>query len=581
MEGKSRFYLHLLFLQVVISEYLLSNKAAAFAFTGNHFINLKSAITNECRFNLELNAITKSQAVILDGSSLNTLHSYLVIEGISTGGNIGPSNSNDRKNVHGYCSIVTAKTKNNERFIGILADKADEKTNHLDLTSIDDNVHVYTDSLATIPNFVSDEDAISTCAASLVGVHCSMHNPVPANDKIVQNIGGSDEVFESSVETEDEKKKNIIVVGGGDYASFVADGLAAVGVAVTQVSTNKLLRNRGQVSVTTPAVGQMGLGFASVVGKFDALVDTLSDESKAGESMCIGLDNEWDDFDTSDEEECSSAVIMELKRQHKCNRYISTMSNAQKMVRDNGLIFGRSDAQGYMKQIIANKPAQRKIFPPKQFGSKTLQKILDANVIYKQKNKDSSLIQGWTMGDYWELTSWPRDVAGAANVRFGFPVIDDLNSIAEDDDSRDDIMISAPPKSINSVPPPKPPRDQFEGENNPYVMNIDGIDELSSKILKPEKLCVLFLSSSSCRTCKYLTPKYTQLSIRRNDGVVFAKANAFGKKGKELSKVLGVNAVPAFVLFRDGQVYGKTITLTKLPSKKLNLALELLTSGDE
>lgn len=79
-------------------------------------------------------------------------------------------------------------------------------------------------------------------------------------------------------------------------------------------------RKQSNVSISLPAVGELSLGFASAVGKFNVLVDTLSDEAKAGESMCIGVNNEWDDFGTSESEECSSAVIMQLKRQHQCSR---------------------------------------------------------------------------------------------------------------------------------------------------------------------------------------------------------------------------------------------------------------------
>lgn len=98
--------------------------------------------------------------------------------------------------------------------------------------------------------------------------------------------------------------------------------MAAVGAKVTQVSTNKMLRPRkiDNVSISQPAVGDLNLGFASALGHFHVLVDTLSDEAKAGESMCIGVGNEWDDFSTENGQECSSAVIMQLKSQHGCNR---------------------------------------------------------------------------------------------------------------------------------------------------------------------------------------------------------------------------------------------------------------------
>lgn len=81
-------------------------------------------------------------------------------------------------------------------------------------------------------------------------------------------------------------------------------------------------RKQGNVSILPPEVGELNIGFASAIGKFDVLVDTLSDEGRAGESMCIGINNDWDDFNTESGEECSSAVILDLKKRHNCQRYV-------------------------------------------------------------------------------------------------------------------------------------------------------------------------------------------------------------------------------------------------------------------
>jgi len=232
-----------------------------------------------------------------------------------------------------------------------------------------------------------------------------------------------------------------------------------------------------------------------------------------------------------------------------------------------------------VKILLKNKA--NNILPPKNFGSKTLQKLFDSKVLFKFQGKEPSLIQGWSMKDYWELTSWPRDVTGAANVRYGFPVVDDLNTLfdsaGDDDNNKSDDSSEPPPLQM------KAPKDSSStGKENPFIFKINGMNDLSSEIIGKKKKCVLFLSSSSCRTCKYLTPQFTKLSKEyHDDDVVFAKVNAFSKKGKELSRVLDVTAVPAFVLFRDGQRFGKTLSITRIPSKKLNLALSLLSSGED
>lgn len=253
------------------------------------------------------------------------------------------------------------------------------------------------------------------------------------------------------------------------------------------------------------------------------------------------------------------------------------------MVRDNGLIFGRNDAVKYTKDIESN-PANKKanfILPPKYFGTRTLQKLLDSNIVLKSNNKSSSWSQGWSMKDFWELTSWPRDVTAAANVRFGFPVVDDITILSGNEGNGRKRMISAPPMRANTRSPPTVPENDLSENDNPYVYQIDGVDDFSSQILDEKKKCVLFLSSPSCRTCKYLTPQFNIISNRLSDsGVVFAKTNAFSKKGKELSRVLSVDAVPAFAFFRDGKRFGQTLNISRIPSKKFDLALELLQNGE-
>ena len=47
----------------------------------------------------------------------------------------------------------------------------------------------------------------------------------------------------------------------------------------------------------------------------------------------------------------------------------------------------------------------------------------------------------WTLPEFWELTSWPFD-SDRANVRFGFPVTDELDSDAKyesDDNNVNDV----------------------------------------------------------------------------------------------------------------------------------------------
>jgi len=105
--------------------------------------------------------------------------------------------------------------------------------------------------------------------------------------------------------------QQVVVVGGSDYASFAAEALAALGAKVVQVSTG-MPKTRGNVELMSPAVGELDLGFADVVGEFDALLDCMTDEAKLARMRV----REEDDM----AELVSGGVVAELRKQHKCRR---------------------------------------------------------------------------------------------------------------------------------------------------------------------------------------------------------------------------------------------------------------------
>lgn len=350
--------------------------------------------------------------------------------------------------------------------------------------------------------------------------------------------------------------------------------LSTLGGDVTQITTNKLIRERkhAQVSISPPEIGELELGFSSVLGSFDAIVDTLEDEAKSADAMCMGLD---ENVDSNDERRCSSEVITMLQKQNNCKRYVSTLNTSQKKVQEDGLLWGRSKADGYGKDVIRRVTSLKRkpdssihtFIPPKKYGSRTLQRLLDAGIVYKNKEKEAFL-QKWNMGDFLELVSWPREAEGG-NIRFGLPVIEDLDDVEQEEAT---VVAQSPPDQSG-----------YQEKKNPYILDINKLSELNSEVLDTKKDCMLFLSAAYCRTCKYLSPQYLKLArehMRAGDDVVFAKANAVGKLGKEIRQVLGVDAVPAFCFFRAGERYGNVISVSKMPSKKLDAALDLLISGD-
>jgi len=123
-------------------------------------------------------SVTQQQSFILDGGELQ---SFLLTNNDSTS-TTATSNSQQ-----GVLSLVTGKTNNNERIIGVVKSSND---NFLPVPTISiGNIEVYKHTIAKIPQIISDKDALSTAAACLVGIHCSL--------PIVEDVGGSsdDSVF--------------------------------------------------------------------------------------------------------------------------------------------------------------------------------------------------------------------------------------------------------------------------------------------------------------------------------------------------------------------------------------------------
>jgi thiol-disulfide isomerase/thioredoxin len=203
---------------------------------------------------------------------------------------------------------------------------------------------------------------------------------------------------------------------------------------------------------------------------------------------------------------------------------------------------------------------------------------LDQSITWKAK-KEKVLMRGWSLKDFWELTSWPRDSAGAGDTRYGLPVLEDVDTIIQER------MVSEPPpfsKKRFEEEEKKVREKQAKADaENPYVMTVRGVEGLQRDIIAAEKDCLLFLSAPWCRTCRYLSPQYSRMARENAVGVTFAKADATGSIGKALGRALDVNAVPAFVLFRHGEVYGSPLSISRLPSKKLEQAIDCLTSGME
>jgi thiol-disulfide isomerase/thioredoxin len=338
-----------------------------------------------------------------------------------------------------------------------------------------------------------------------------------------------------------------------------------MGISVSIVSTGNPKIDDYRVESWNPAIGN--LGFCAHIGTFDSLVDTLSDESDAarGEAPLI-------DWDTNRNRrfQFSGGVLSLLQRRHNCDRYISTMTSSQRILRDEGILFGPGKVKDHIRQVPQQKFTA--IIPPPNFG-RTVETLLAKGITHTWNLEGKELMRSWSIPKFWELTSWPRDSDGASNVRFGFPVADNLDSMFDfnddgDDDEDDDELSSDLTEATAS-------------STNPFVTEISSIQDLSRTMMKQsDKDFLLFLSAKYCRTCKAMTPAFNRFArMNQSDQLLFLRGETTGSKGKELGKILQVNAVPSFVFFRRGQRFGTHVMVNKLPSKTLDMALELLRNG--
>jgi thiol-disulfide isomerase/thioredoxin len=351
-------------------------------------------------------------------------------------------------------------------------------------------------------------------------------------------------------------------------------------------------------------VGSSDTGFASHLGQFDSLVDTIGNERSASLSLDDPLiDEDYDDIGIS----FGASVLQLLKTRHNCYKYVSTLTHCQLIVANEGIFGGPGKAEEYSTKVgnlsfLANNDGVCQSIPPPSTLGTTLEKLMNNGIVFTEKqrrkncSKKSDAIRGWSLSDFWEMTSWPRDSSGTGTVRYGLPVRDD----GSDDDGEFMLLESPYRKQQQKSVQPEDEYDEIGGfdgkpakesssprnraiQNNPYVLNVLGVEGLQSEVVEPESDCIVFMSAKFCKTCRSINPLYTRMARLRqendNSNLAFIKAEASGPMGKALGRHLSVRAVPAFVLFRKGKQFGIPLSVSKLPSKKINKALELLTSG--
>ena len=163
------------------------------------------------RRSVSLQAVSKQKLSLIDGPELSSLQSFLFQEGTIEENPLNrlPRGNENRNNV-GFMNIATGTIKDDGRqVVGIVAPPGSNIDNdEEDFVCLDEKTFLFSDSIADIPTGVSEDDAIATLSASLTGVHCAIPR--------LQRVGGGDD-------SDGQVFGKVVVVGGSDYAAFLAE----------------------------------------------------------------------------------------------------------------------------------------------------------------------------------------------------------------------------------------------------------------------------------------------------------------------------------------------------------------------
>ena len=121
------------------------------------------------------------------------------------------------------------------------------------------------------------------------------------------------------------------------------------------------------------------------------MIDTLDDERDRG----------YESTASTTTATATTPTLDLLRRRHGCDRYVSTRTESQRLIKAEGVIWGPGKAKKYEAEIAGGSSSgggtggsgdgrYRPIVPPPGFGPDTLQTLLDGRVLYKSKSSSSS-----------------------------------------------------------------------------------------------------------------------------------------------------------------------------------------------
>jgi len=190
----------------------------------------QSSSSSSSSFALE--AVSQKRTFLFDGGELQSFLAHGSSEQSTpqhdNNSNNNNNNNNSRRinNNHlmvGCLTLVTgttttdadADTAPSRRIVGVQKQVSNDNSSieeeNNDTIVLDTNTQIYKHTAASIPQSISDNDALSTAAASLVGIHCALPNKV---DMVGGSTLSDTDVFYSG---------RVVVMGGNELACFFAE----------------------------------------------------------------------------------------------------------------------------------------------------------------------------------------------------------------------------------------------------------------------------------------------------------------------------------------------------------------------
>lgn len=188
--------------------------------------------------------ITKKQSAIYDGSEFVSILSFLKYVGVPVQDEDGNDVTFIPQTRSGYMNFVTFK-EGNDRMLGVECKECSDE-DEIKLRKMSDGTYLYEESIVAIPNKAGFTDAavISTAHAALCGVHVGAVSSRAGDEYSLMEKIGMYHLFSNRLKfitvTYTELYFCVVVLGGGEYACFVALALTALGSRVTLVTTRPM-----------------------------------------------------------------------------------------------------------------------------------------------------------------------------------------------------------------------------------------------------------------------------------------------------------------------------------------------------